>query len=1369
MKNFIRMRTLHLCTQALLGMVLFAVPPTAEAALERNESWGFAAGESSLRLPHFEEEGLVLTSLSVTPNDELLAVGGQLGDQAIIRIYANSDTGPSQLGEFLIERAQSTVPKLIWLDDNTSLVAGLEFFSAEKMTQQIELRIFERAQADEFQEKDPIGFEDDDCSLLSLKADPSDRDKVWCLSSNNDRGVEGKIHRVSLIQGFSEVAKKGISSPQALAVSETNIALVRGNQVRIFPNPNKSPSLPVDGEKLMGLSDCLISDVRFSGEDLILVGKKTGSSRVGGHLEDFFLASRTVGETTPSNNWEVHAGSLDEREWGRSLEILPEGRILITGTFKESMTIDSAQGALPRNPRFLASPNLDEYEGFLALYEANGSLAWTQTTGFSGNDFMIDHALSGDSALILGDSKKSIGFGPHLLKVALSGDPTKIAPPAELVDEEDAPIFWEIPSSLRFAEPITREYLSARTLNSQAGIPSYVLDDKDPTFKTQMELEPGDKPLFRPGDLMLTASIGKSSKTLKLEGLQGRLYLEVFPEQIGEFNEETGELPSFELRSVISGEHPQKEAGEITFELLSGVGVIEDKVFIPKEDGRVEILAHITEDDFYEEANRTIVFDVVPGDGGDDSNSLDQTLTIEDLRGARSIEVPKGRSTTISASLGFGAQRAFERWVEILDGNLRTARVKSPFDSKTSVIVDENMRVIARYRFSFVGSAVNGYLEGSTIFMDLNFDGIHDPGEPIGYADESGQFRLDFPEDTGLMIDQNGNGLIDADEATLVVLGGRDTASGLNLEISYRALPGSSVITSLTTLVAELVRTGSSVEEAESSLIRALGLPEGMDIGAFEPLTATHSEAAEARSMVNLATQLANLLNEGGRFLQVQAGSAISRSDAADHLISELAAKVKNSSNSVDLSSEGFIRDFLAQSAATMPTESTEENDADHSIRALLAENLPDLANTGEDEYLMRVSDLLSSVNLKLEEWEKEESASPYTFKGQAATLQTLLDAAGAKLTGFVTDEELSALNEQATSSDAESASSAQEVLDLIAISPAFAEEESFDFDESSSGLPNAFAPVLQTDSVYAPGSLNEDLKVGKIQAFDPEESPLVFSLSSENPDFDGDGTPALSISSVTGEIFVQDFEDLEFMDEDSLFPSIRVSDSDGLYSEQRIEVNLREWSFHAGRPRDAIVRTKKAEEVSAVGATLVGEILHEGGELPWRKGFEISRSIHFEDYLEVESFGPNSNFTFRAWSLEWDSTYYYRSFVDNSKGRSHGNKKRIRTKENNLTGLFKDAISLGNGWWDFWFGYAYESGSGWFFHWDVGWVYLVEQDDKQIWMYFPQHGWMWVSRDHYPYYYDYIGKRWLYLIYADDLIAKFFDYAAGELFTLEK
>ena len=107
---------------------------------------------------------------------------------------------------------------------------------------------------------------------------------------------------------------------------------------------------------------------------------------------------------------------------------------------------------------------------------------------------------------------------------------------------------------------------------------------------------------------------------------------------------------------------------------------------------------------------------------------------------------------------------------------------------------------------------------------------------------------------------------------------------------------------------------------------------------------------------------------------------------------------------------------------------------------------------------------------------------------------------------------------------------------------------------------------------------------------------------------------------------------------------------------------------------------------------------------------------------------------------------------------------------------MLKDAQPLldGNGqqvgdWWDFWFGYAYVTDSGWYFHWDVGWVYPVEQGDGEVWMYFPQHGWMWISREYYPYYYDYLESRWLYLIYADDKVARFYHYMEKKFFTLEK
>ena len=45
----------------------------------------------------------------------------------------------------------------------------------------------------------------------------------------------------------------------------------------------------------------------------------------------------------------------------------------------------------------------------------------------------------------------------------------------------------------------------------------------------------------------------------------------------------------------------------------------------------------------------------------------------------------------------------------------------------------------------------------------------------------------------------------------------------------------------------------------------------------------------------------------------------------------------------------------------------------------------------------------------------------------------------------------------------------------------------------------------------------------------------------------------------------------------------------------------------------------------------------------------------------------------------------------------------------------------------------------------------------------------MWISREYYPYYYDYSEARWLYLIYADDEVARFYHYEKQTLFTIEK
>jgi hypothetical protein len=426
--------------------------------------------------------------------------------------------------------------------------------------------------------------------------------------------------------------------------------------------------------------------------------------------------------------------------------------------------------------------------------------------------------------------------------------------------------------------------------------------------------------------------------------------------------------------------------------------------------------------------------------------------------------------------------------------------------------------------------------------------------------------------------------------------------------------------------------------------------------------------------------------------------------------------------------------------------------------------------------YLNYLLDTLVAVNQALDE-KSAGTDSPYRFKGEAANLQVILAEAGKQAADFLTEEERASLTQYAESSASED-SYLEEVLQLSENS------ESLELNSASTllamaqaeELPNAFSPHFLTESLSASDSLTQDNIVGPVEAMDPEEAPIAFSIVDGNPDFDGDGQSVIELDPLSGILRVSDFDDLEFLDQDLLYPKIRVEDEDGLHADRVLPVNLREWSYLAGRPRDGIVRTLKAENVSTVGATLIGELAHEGGELPWRQGFEISQSIGFENPMEVISYSEGDRFTFDLWSLYWDETYYYRSFIENSSGRSHGNKKRFRTLDNTLEGLFKDAQPLldGNGqqvgdWWDFWFGYAYVTDSGWYFHWDVGWVYPVEQGDGEVWMYFPQHGWMWISREYYPYYYDYLESRWLYLIYADDKVARFYHYMEKKFFTLEK
>ena len=88
-----------------------------------------------------------------------------------------------------------------------------------------------------------------------------------------------------------------------------------------------------------------------------------------------------------------------------------------------------------------------------------------------------------------------------------------------------------------------------------------------------------------------------------------------------------------------------------------------------------------------------------------------------------------------------------------------------------------------------------------------------------------------------------------------------------------------------------------------------------------------------------------------------------------------------------------------------------------------------------------------------------------------------------------------------------------------------------------------------------------------KFVAYDTEGDQLTYSISGGNPDFDDDGNAILAIDGKTGEIIINDLDDLKLMRQDLIEPTLIVSDQSGLNTERVVKVDLRKWTHLMGRP----------------------------------------------------------------------------------------------------------------------------------------------------------------------------------------------------------
>ncbi|SDD53957.1 hypothetical protein SAMN05444678_11563 [Sphingomonas sp. YR710] len=144
----------------------------------------------------------------------------------------------------------------------------------------------------------------------------------------------------------------------------------------------------------------------------------------------------------------------------------------------------------------------------------------------------------------------------------------------------------------------------------------------------------------------------------------------------------------------------------------------------------------------------------------------------------------------------------------------------------------------------------DGYIEGATVFIDVNGDGIYEDGEPKGFSDGTGHY----------VIVGNGTG-------TLIAFGGTNLDTGLPNNLVLMAPAGASAVNPLTTVLTALISGGMSSADAMAALIKSLGLPPGTDLlhlDILSPDTDPALQLAAQKAAVEIALTLDAVVKGGG-------------------------------------------------------------------------------------------------------------------------------------------------------------------------------------------------------------------------------------------------------------------------------------------------------------------------------------------------------------------------------------------------------------------------------------------------------------------------------------------------------------------------
>lgn len=189
---------------------------------------------------------------------------------------------------------------------------------------------------------------------------------------------------------------------------------------------------------------------------------------------------------------------------------------------------------------------------------------------------------------------------------------------------------------------------------------------------------------------------------------------------------------------------------------------------------------------------------------------------------------------------------------------------------------------------TLTGVAVDGYLQGAIVFLDINRNGLADAGEPSTTTDLNGRYALDYSSVTGSV-----TGL------PVVVTGGVDSDTGFafagKLSAPIESVSQAQVVTPMTTLVEAMVSQGlaADVPTAKQKVANALGLT--VDQLATDPVAAIANNPGIYTTAVTLQRSIQMLASANAR-------TGESSHESQERVVRSLATAIRSQTSAVDVS-----------------------------------------------------------------------------------------------------------------------------------------------------------------------------------------------------------------------------------------------------------------------------------------------------------------------------------------------------------------------------------------------------------------------------------------------------------------------------------